>query len=609
MNTKLMPLLSLLIVVSSFFSCDYNYSDTHYVEVEKRPDNIPIQINLSDVNEDQVIYIYKPATIYFQVDAGALPLLNIDFKLDNNSLPISFTESQGYIRIEPSSYNNSIHDLTLDVEIRSNSGSLADKLLLERYLGHMEFKVKYLPTPDININIKQEKTPDNYLKLVWDKPIIEHAEVDYYEVNGVKVNTEQYVDENYVYGYQTYEITVHYKNDKLSPMKFIHTATYTLIKESEFVFEDIDVEKVKVTWPKNDFTCKYVYRTAKGVLISSETNSAIIDRPAFPYELQTSFLYILPKNAATENYERYYYVYNSYHAPQLGGDFSSLIYDKNNKISMGVERDIDNVLVYASFFDLQTMKRTKRVKINDFYVFQNYTCSPTTGGIAFDGDDGFYIYKDNTFTNPVRIIEPKVSGWFYQGMTLTDNNRLHVAVPSTADSYNARIYDAATGLLLYQIPLDKYFDTDVYFSPNGKYMCTRYGTQLHVYQLNDTDAQLLYSKNIGTNYVYTYFNPLNSNELIMCDGNYKTNFSIMDIASQTVRKVIDGRYISTDPYTGNIARLANDYDSQINPYLEILSSDASKILCKIRVSAEWFNLRNNYLIYGDYYINLSHFIK
>jgi len=217
-----------------FFSCEYETEKDYFVEKEKPSENIDLKLNIRNIGEDGIINIYTTTELVYSIDVASQQLLNIIFTLDDQRI----TSINNAIILYPISDQEKEQNLKVKVELRSNTGSLADKLYLEKYVGEFSFKVRFIKT-DLKLNIVQEMTNDGYLKLVWDKPSLEQTPVAKYNISYFDIisgkeksfdidNPENsfFIDNDYLYGFREYKITTYFENNKIKPWTDMYIAQY-----------------------------------------------------------------------------------------------------------------------------------------------------------------------------------------------------------------------------------------------------------------------------------------------------------------------------------------------------------------------------------------------
>ena len=611
----------ILLLFVALFSCEYKFSDDHYAEIEKPPKEIPITIDLNGVSEDQNIYIYKTTRLRYRVDAGIRPLLFVGFQLDGYNL--SYREDEiGYFVDLYYSYGANMQPakLALIIEVSSNSGSLADKLMSERYNVNMEFTVNYLPPPTIDLNIKQEKSPEGYLQLSWDNPVVPHAEVDYYTISRfsdggevISPNNPIFIDKEYYYGYKQYFIRVHFKEDKLEPVYLYYSVFYEF--DPELTYEFIEKGKVKISWNPNEYNnCKYVFVSDEGEVIETKEPFVIANYPPFPSDFLRFNIYLLGDNENYDETKPYsHWIYGYAHVffstltdwPQYPYSDSFLFYDLSKKIS--IHTDGYN----ASFYDFGNLSFIKKTTIrsrpeSSLYV-QEKTCSQSTGKIAINYiRTETCIYADDSFRNPVIIPdERKVSG-----LTLTDNNLLCCVYDDDHDNYELVVYNASSGDLIFssQLPEINRNISNILFSNDGKYFVYVAGTELHCYQLEETSIKKLYQERMEEHST-VLFNPLNPGEIISYKHYPEAKFHIIDVSDFSLKKTIEGIFGNIDRVSGKLAYTTplQNYTSRYR--LTILEPETYEIFGETTVVNSPIYLLDNNMFCNWTYTSINNFFE
>ena len=101
--------LILLLTSLVTFSCEYETADIYLKEIGKPDPNIEIKINLTEIQPEEIIYIYQPTWLYFGIDVQGMNFYDITIFLDRELLDAGWN---GFL-INPAEFDNSIHDLTL----------------------------------------------------------------------------------------------------------------------------------------------------------------------------------------------------------------------------------------------------------------------------------------------------------------------------------------------------------------------------------------------------------------------------------------------------------------------------------------------------------------
>jgi hypothetical protein len=82
----------------------------------------------------------------------------------------TFEQSSGSFTLYPELSNENWFDLTIDFYVCTGTGSIADKLNAENYLGSKTWKVKYLDLKSFNYQFQNHINADSILEVFWVKP-------------------------------------------------------------------------------------------------------------------------------------------------------------------------------------------------------------------------------------------------------------------------------------------------------------------------------------------------------------------------------------------------------------------------------------------------------
>lgn len=215
-------ILALINILSFFCSCEYRTEEDYFIDLRKPSENVSATIDLRNIAKDETIYIYTITSIEYNLDTDDKKLLDISFTIDDKAIG-----SYGnIIYISPYNIDNKDHILKVKISLSSNTGSLAEKLHLEKYTGEFFYKVKFVKT-DLKLNISQQTTEDGFLNLVWDDPNLQQTPVDkyiisYYDtesqtIKELEVKDNSFVDETYIYGFREYIIKTYFEDNKIQP--------------------------------------------------------------------------------------------------------------------------------------------------------------------------------------------------------------------------------------------------------------------------------------------------------------------------------------------------------------------------------------------------------
>ena len=628
MKTLTKTILFLIPLLICFYSCEYDNNDVYFVDLKPKSDSISLDINLANANPRDTILIYQKTRLYYKIDFKGQTVLKNTISIDTE-----FELEGDYLILYPKKFDNSIHKLTVDVELKSNTGSIGDLLGYEKYIGKYEFYVKFVKlTEDFKVNFQGEINNDGFLELKWEKPVLDNADIQKYTIsywNNIKGITERieitdpnitnFVDRNYIWGHLTYSLSVYYKNkdvDYTNSGTFFFTPQYKELDNPTFEYKILDNESMRVSWNITDYRCKYLIIDANGTKTQLDTDekSVVMQRFRFPSDGDRFRFFMLPYDLSYDQYNK---------GVQIGVDTwyaqtemdSPLVWNRNkgeyyNCNSFGV----------LTAYDISNFRRRASYTLPEVDGFkgQIIALNEKTSQLAiyktlsmFNKYDVYiYNYNYNKYEKPLLLKDKIVQGNMY----LSDNNRIYFRELVFNDAATELVnkcyaYNSLDGSLIYSFELmDRYSEITV--SSDGKYLCDVYKGYLKIYELKDTSAKLIYEyTNTSFRYSLFRFSSANSNELFLGGDN---NFVIFDIASLTQKTSIKGRFVAEDPITGNMVILDKDYT--VNFTANIYNKDLSKIMGRLplnKFDGPW-RLLNNRLLYGYFtssYIDITNYIK
>lgn len=725
-------LISLSFIVSS--SCEYETEKDYFKEIEQPSENVNIKINLSNIPEGETIYIYANTSLSYTINTNNKQLLNTDFTLDGQRIG-SFNNS---IYLYPNTNEGKEQELKVKVECNSNTGSLADKLLLEKYTGEFTYKIKYIKS-DLKLIINQEFTNEGYLKLIWSNPDlkqtpIEKYEITYYDVIAKKeqtfeINNQEenfFIDKDYVYGFREYKIKTFFKDNKIREWTDLYTAQYKelttddlnlnlnqkkstneyfefiwskpnitrmpvskyvleyyddqlkgkqsitiddvdktsyidenyaygdrnytltiylcndaykfttnykpkyrILTSDDLIFEDIDLETTKVSWPKNEFNCTQIIRLfdKENIKIDNKVNSITFKRPPFPadaYDRLNIELFILGEKTQydPDRHPDYYsqgkvnslYISNAF---RVSSDVLSFVpYAKKNLLYIVSREGIAS-------FDIKTMKVTDHLSFKET-IATSMTCDPYSSKIAIRDGGNIKIYSDNTFTKPINFDLQYWVAAYNNILKFTSDNKLLISSSISNYTYTPGIdfaaFDANTGDFLYKIAVETSgkIVNGMGISSDNKYLYLRLdqlnnpsATQVNILELNGRETRLIktFTNNeLIANGFSFFFNSNNPTQLVQSNN---SKFIVSELPGFNKIAEVNGEFSSVDIVNGNFL-----YTTRDGFYLDthILDPSLKKELLVIKTKQMSNILSYNNLFfsswqYGGFYLDISKFIK
>ena len=612
-----------------FASCEFDSDKEFYKEIEK-PGEIMIGIDLAGVRPGEPIYIYDNTKLYYTLNTSGKELLNLEVTLNGKYLTM-LSESTVVV-LKESLARNGENILKLKIQLKTNSGSLADILGAEVYEGEFSFNLQPVDN-DFDLTIRNTQTDDKYYKIEWDKPSFDQLEIAGYEIaftdtRGKKqtipldASATSFVDKDYVYGYRAYSITMKFLEEKISDKTYIHNMSYTPITSDDVTVEFKDLESTKISWKPNKYRCKYyiLYNRNDQAIASAlfDKPEVNLPAPAFPEESGFYTVVIVPDDMdisevsySSGGVEKFY----EYKAPESPLDLAVQTYDIPNKLLYGI---------HGATVRIGNASDLKILKSYDSPYFENLTSvsiSPKSNkllvfiGYNYDiADNAIYLYdnKDDLDAAPQLVKIPEKNSRYSQVLLINDNR---IFIGNSHDSPDSRTYhsliDANTGDIIETLEADVYHFIDVSHDRERLAFYDKNQQQLHIYSIKDSGFEHTHAIDIthpiSEDLIYSIFNPKDSDQLIITSfsGN---KFFIVDIATQKIKRV-EGEFVTIDPFTERIYSYDKDYNSNslMNIY-EKGNYDAPVFQFKVQ-DYRGFMAYNDFVFSYYSYIHISKYIK
>lgn len=497
-----------------------------------------------------------------------------------------------------------------------------------------------LTIEDLNLNLRQQYSSERYLELLWDKPEIPRMpvlgyKIEYYnelsrDWKRINIDPSQtsYVDEDYAYGDRQYRFTVFLYKESL-PFSTQYTPAYRKLSGSDMVFEDIDIETVRLSWPQMEFNCTqllYLF-DRKSILIPEGVNSFTFRRLEFPFITWTKNnlieLYMVGKKTPYDlewhpNFFGQGAIGKRYTYDQLCDIYRPLSF------AFCAKYDLLYVLARTGIYsiNMKTREMTRHLSFDEETIDLAIAFDPYSSRVAVKQYGVINVYKDHTFTNPIKIDLKYGASAGYSIFKFTSKNELLVTSNTTMWNYKDvefKAFNADTGEVLYAIPIptsgkdlarlkitpdDKYVFMEVYESNDPSIR------EAHIYELRDNKLCLLESipsEKIMENGSLIGF--YSSNPVRIIQGSLE-NFRIMELPSYNKVADIQGEFCSIDAVNQNFL-----YTNYINGerYVHIMNPSLTEELLRVRVSGSPLSY-NNMLISSDQnawgaYFDLTKFMK
>lgn len=159
-----------LLIFSIFLfstSCQYELSGGFNREVSKPDASHPANITLS-FNKDSII-IYDVTDVNYSVNSFGLNCNNIEIEFLDTKFNNSFNSS-GSFTLTPDFSVKDWFDLKVKFYLSTGTGSIADRLKAENYIGSKTWKVRFFDISTYDFKFQEHVNSDGILELFWIKP-------------------------------------------------------------------------------------------------------------------------------------------------------------------------------------------------------------------------------------------------------------------------------------------------------------------------------------------------------------------------------------------------------------------------------------------------------
>ena len=560
-------LWSLSLIFILLLGCEYDTEEVNYIEIEPPAETHTFYIALEDIGENELIYVYGPTNLRYalgNIPDGVEP--EIKWMLNNTQVGSSFLAYEHHFYIDPREFPEGEYTLTMTISMPTNTGSLADVLEVENYVGEKTFRVKIakLTEADKNLNMRQEISESRQLKIVWDKPDLQQVEVEgytiYYRNQQVTMITDpdqtEWIDTSYVSGTQTIQLTVRFKNDKIEPWQNHFNVVSPEFSENSFIVEEMGFGKVRISIKPHPYIAEYHltdasdYYSTFNARLTPDDFPVVVDLPNFPTSLALNIGICEPgsrysQSSAKITYDWPVFLLESIIRGFYASPFDNILLLAGEGVLYGVDADsfgVMNTFTYDGGFAARVC------------------CDPNSGRKMMSIDNKIYLFQDGSLTNPKIITIPAASTC---GAAYAPGNIIYIYWYRQDENYeyHSEVWaiDADSGDYLYtvNIPIYKSY-VHSQFSADGRYLVvpTPYLEQpctVDLYELSGQTAKLL--KSFPQN-DRVDMHPTNPNLLIHTADLYFTDrideFTLIELPSLAEIKKIDGFYLRSDPFTGSI---------------------------------------------------------
>jgi len=557
----------LLSTIYLFSSCEYEPNGNNFVELTPPEDNIPIAISLNGVNLSDTIYVYQNTSISIRINAPK-DLRQAVILLDGQEYSNMWNNSLNFI-LYPEQISEGVHKLTVDATFASGTGSLAEMMGLEGYMGELSWNIRVIHDPQNHFEVGYRVNKEGFLEIYWKNAVPDNVIGKYTIHAGLTQNTDItiddatqkfFIDYGYVCGYAYYEVRTYLKdgNSFLQRLSF-DTPTPAIS------FENLGLDSLRIYWDRPFANGRFTLRD-NNVTVTSDINDTTITIPQIFGRNRQFSLEIRPQKAEYDNYNNIYSTWNSFCQGIILGlpNWEEYAYNA-----------IDNIIYTRRYDELVALDATTLKEINAVLIIGNpwgfayggrIATAPHNSTVAAMTGEDTWIFTDSRFVNPI-IISGLPGDINTRLSELTSDDRFFVvpldfSAPQT--SGNCQVFNAKTGGKIFDFSFTHAVisinsPNCVTVSDNGRYFFAASERGMELFEISGTTANLLYADT--RRYTTATFVPNQPDKLLVrADSNIELrqmpDFKLIQKLDMSPTGAI---ICNVDPATGNLLYLKDDF--------------------------------------------------
>lgn len=599
---------SFFAILFTFCGCEYNKDENYYPDIEK-PEEITIDVSLEGMGSGQTIYIYTKTNLHYLFDFKAKEILKHQIKIGDREIHPS---EDGVITLDPRLFDVDDAILSIDIELKTGTNSIAERLSYEKYVGNYQYKIKFIHNANFTLNFKNEITSDKHLKISWTAPDLEQLEIEKHEIhfqdergNEVKITTitdpdqKYFIDNSYVLGYRRYVLVTYFKDNRLGSQWNYHTIQ-TEFAQDQFFSEPIGLDMMKIWWKENKYACNYAIELEDGTIIKCEQTREI--------EIEHNYLFPILKPVKLYMFPADY-----------KGEVKSAPYSSQQIASKKVEGvenvgklsyNIKDIRFYSygqnavTSIDGKSMSILKKKSTNASWGWQKTSLfySNHLNKLVFCEENRFELL-DNDLTT-LSVINHPPDSYSWSLLHLSDNNRLIISERGVNKDM-LYVYDIISGKLLYSENLPYFQSRSTFISMQGDLLSFFGGSSIEIHAFRNIEFEKIHTiSTYPVNFEECLFSRVVNNDLYMIN---KEHFIRVNAITKAKTDYVQGQFITEDPFTGNIAILKDNV-------LIIMNYEMNKEIYKIPVTPTYtLALYNNILMTNEwgsiFYLDLKPYMK
>lgn len=442
-------------------------------------------------------------------------------------------------------------NLTVNYYFSTGTGSLADRLKIENYVGTRTWKIKYINLEKFNFNFSHKVSTDSVLELFWIKPdknfdarltkvMLSFKTDSEFPVFRQNKDTVFYRDAEYVGGEQYYSFNI----------------LGTSVWESQNVkydfptmnFTDIRLDSLNIFWQKNPFRVKYRLLRDGNETYLGRGSSVTIPQTPLSKEASYSLEYFSPNET----------VYDYSHRKDVTWAFHGFGMKAYYGICYVPDKDIFFLSRKDNFPNLST-SGVPLPEDDNTYGRSQSLMSNKSGNLKLALDGAVNVLNANN-----DLIDRFTYNYSYQidFLTVADNNTIGFfnGTNYVVKNYGSDVsWKEFTFKPHYNDSTRWTYVRGLTLTPDGKYVTCHGDYDFIIYDISDhKTAKSIYTSPYG----HAIGNPLNYNELIRLAQGKLGVYSLPDM--QLLRSCDISKYetvilLNVDPYSGILAFSSNEY--------------------------------------------------
>ena len=263
----------LLLGILFLLYCQYNPTETNYVEVSQADSTDAVSINLNTATDSMAVW--DDVRFEYELNSTTKDYKKMSVFL-NDTIPLEYYESltnKYIIQFNTNGYQNGFYKISIILVLPAGTGSLADILGNEVKIAEFAWIIHIDNSEASAIEINNIYEENGRLKIEWNrcsnanfKKYIIFAHSDLlggHTTEIVDKNTTAWCDSNYIGGSAKYTIQLEYKDKKIQGPQKEYYSPFIKFKQVETGTHDI-----KITWEKPTFYSNF----KKYLLIKVDSN-------------------------------------------------------------------------------------------------------------------------------------------------------------------------------------------------------------------------------------------------------------------------------------------------------------------------------------------------